>query len=188
MLKVFGPQYIGLTFLVSEVLLTVTRRSAGTGERRDRRTLGMLWVVILLSVAASLFVTARLPATALPSAELFRTAGAALFVGGLALRWWSIVTLGRFFTVDVQVARDHEVVQKGPFALVRHPSYTGLLLAFVGFGFSLANWLALVVLLVPIIAALLRRIDVEEQALVNALGERYRSYMERTKRLVPGIY
>jgi protein-S-isoprenylcysteine O-methyltransferase Ste14 len=188
MLTFLGPQYIGLIFLLSEVLLTVTRRSGGTGRRHDRSTLGMLWVVILLSVAASLFVTARLAAAALPHRDLIRLVGAALFLAGLALRWWSIITLGRFFTVDVQIARDHEVVETGPFAVVRHPSYAGLLLAFVGFALSLANWAAAVILLVPIVVALSRRMNVEEQALTSALGERYRSYMQRTKRLIPGVY
>ncbi len=107
---------------------------------------------------------------------------------GLGLRWWAIVTLGRFFTVDVQIAKDHHVVKRGPFRVVRHPSYTGVLMAFVGFAFSLANWAAMLVILVPIFVAFLRRMKVEEQALSDALGEEYVSYMRRTKRLVPFIY
>ncbi|MBA2333657.1 MAG: hypothetical protein H0V90_01835, partial [Blastocatellia bacterium] len=44
-----------------------------------------------------------------------RLAGVALFVAGLFLRWWAIITLGRFFTVDVSIEKDHEVVERGPF-------------------------------------------------------------------------
>ncbi len=183
-----GPPYLGCVYLFSEVLLTVTRRSRGDGKRQDKSTLGVLWLVIILSVLAGLFVAARVPAGALPSREVWRLVGLIVFVLGLALRWWAIVVLGRFFTVDVQIAQDHELVERGPFRLVRHPSYTGVLLGFVGFAFSLANWMAMLVLLVPIFLALFRRMQVEEDALSAALGEKYASYMRRTKRLLPGIY
>ncbi len=183
-----GPQHLGYAYLISEVLLTVTRRSRGDGARQDKSTLGVLWVVIILSVVTGVFVAARVPAGALPNRDLWRLLGLIVFVVGIAFRWWAIVVLGRFFTVDVQIARDHELVERGPFRLVRHPSYTGVLLGFLGFGFSLANWLALLVLMVPIFVALRRRMQVEEEALSEALGEKYTSYMRRTKRLVPGIY
>jgi protein-S-isoprenylcysteine O-methyltransferase len=120
--------------------------------------------------------------------DLCRLVGLVLFAAGLVLRWWSIIVLGRFFTVDVQIARDHELVERGPFRLVRHPSYTGVLLAFVGFAVSLGNWAALLVMLVPIFIVFVRRMNVEEEALTGALGATYISYMARTKRLVPGVY
>jgi len=61
-------------------------------------------------------------------------------------------------------------------------------LAFVGFALSMRNWGALVVILVPIFVAFIRRMNVEEEALSQALGSRYTEYMARTKRLVPGVY
>jgi protein-S-isoprenylcysteine O-methyltransferase len=111
-----------------------------------------------------------------------------LFVLGLALRWWAIVTLGRFFTVDVTIEKDHELVERGPFRWLRHPSYTGVLLAFLGFALSLQNWAALLVVLLPITAAFIHRINVEEEALTRVLGAQYREYIGRTKRLVPFVY
>ncbi len=183
-----GPQHLGLAYLVSELLLTITRRSRGTGTRQDRSTLGVLWLVIMLSVAASLYVALYWPAAALPYREGRRITAVVLFLAGIAVRWWSIIVLGRFFTVDVQIARDHELVDHGPFRVVRHPSYTGVLLAFVGFGLALGNWAAMLVLLLPIFVAFVERMNVEEQALTAALGERYVNYMQRTKRLVPGVY
>jgi protein-S-isoprenylcysteine O-methyltransferase len=114
--------------------------------------------------------------------------GVVLFAAGLILRWWAIITLGRFFTVDVTIEKDHELVERGPFKFVRHPSYTGVLLAFVGFALTLRNWGAILVILVPIFVAFGRRMRVEESALTEALGDQYRDYIRRTKRLVPGIY
>ena len=180
---------LGLVYLISELLLTVTRRSRSrTGTKQDRSTLGVIWLVIMVSVAAGVFVAMNWPAAALPHGRMFALVGVFLFVAGLLLRWWAIITLGRFFTVDVTIEKDHELVERGPFRVVRHPSYTGVLLAFVGFALTLRNWAALLIILVPIFAAFIRRMNVEEEALSRALGSRYADYMRRTKRLVPFVY
>ena len=63
-----------------------------------------------------------------------------------------------------------------------------MLLAFVGFALSLRNWAALLIILLPIFAAFIRRMNVEEEALSKALGSRYADYIRRTKRLVPFVY
>ena len=180
---------LGLIFLVSEILLTLTRRSRSkTGTKQDRSTLGIIWLVIAVSITAGIFVALNFRAAALPHGRLIASAAGVLFVAGLLLRWWAIITLGRFFTVDVTIEKDHELVERGPFRIVRHPSYTGVLLAFVGLGLSLRNWGALLVILLPIGAAFIRRINVEEDALSRVLGPRYTEYMKRTKRLVPFVY
>jgi len=181
--------WLGLIFLASEILLTLTRRSRSkTGTKHDRSTLGMIWLVITVSIAAGVFVAQTFRAAALPDGKAFAIAGVVLFVAGLLLRWWAIITLGRFFTVDVTIEKDHELVERGPFGVVRHPSYTGVLLALVGVGLSLCNWAALLVILLPIELAFIRRMNVEEDALSRALGPRYTEYMKRTKRLVPLVY
>src|SRR5438046_638315 len=180
---------LGLVYLISELLLTVTCRSRSrTGTKQDRSTLRVVWLVIVVSVAAGIYVAKQWTAAALPYQRSFVFAGVVLFVAGLLLRWWAIITLGRFFTVDVTIEKDQELVDRGPFRVVRHPSYTGVLLAFVGFGLSLRNWAALLVILLPIGAAFIHRMNVEENALSRALGRRYADYMKRTKRLVPFVY
>jgi len=155
----------------------------------------MIWVVIGVSIAAGIFVSGSsflwdkgVWMFELPSGNGVAVAAVVLFAAGLILRWWAIVTLGRFFTVDVTVERDHELVERGPFRWVRHPSYTGVLLAFVGWALTLWNWAAMAVVLVPIFVAFVRRMNVEEDALSRALGERYVEYMKRTKRLIPLLY
>src|SRR5437870_7309673 len=169
---------LGLLYLISEVLLTVTRRSRSrTGTKQDRSTLRVVWLVIMVSVAAGIYVAKQWPAAALRHHRIFSVAGVVLFVAALFLRWWAIITLGRFFTVDVTIEKDHELVERGPFRVVRHPSYTGVLLAFVGFALTLRNWAALLVILVPVFAAFIRRMNVEEDALSRALGSRYADYM-----------
>jgi protein-S-isoprenylcysteine O-methyltransferase Ste14 len=180
---------LGLVYLISELLLTATRRSRSrTGTKQDRSTLRVVWLVIMLSMAAGIFVAKQLPAAALPHHRSVVFAGLMLFVAGLLLRWWAIITLGRFFTVDVTIEKDHELVERGPFRVVRHPSYTGVLLAFLGLALSLGNWAALLVILLPIGVAFIHRMNVEENVLSGALGSKYTDYTRRTKRLVPHVY
>lgn len=184
-----SPAQLGLAYLLSEVLLAVTRHAnAKADSRHDRNSLRVLWIAIGLSIAAGIYLTHHVPAAALPHHRSFAIAGAVIFVVGLILRWWSIVQLGRFFTVNVSIAEDHRLVNSGPYRFVRHPSYTGALLAFLGFSLSLGNGAAVLAIMLPISAAFAYRIDVEERALIAGLGEAYRDYAARTKRLLPFVY
>lgn len=80
------------------------------------------------------------------------------------------------------------MVDRGPYRVVRHPSYTGLLLSCLGIGLCLGNWLALLVIVVPTTAAIVYRIRIEEAALVAELGEPYRRYAAGRARLIPGVW
>jgi protein-S-isoprenylcysteine O-methyltransferase Ste14 len=107
---------------------------------------------------------------------------------GMAVRAWSVRALGEFFTVDVTVAADQRVIDDGPYALVRHPSYTGMLMAILGFGIALDSWGAVAAALFLPLAAVVIRIRHEETMLRRELGEPYEAYAKRTARLVPGIW
>ena len=114
--------------------------------------------------------------------------GLAVFAAGLGLRAWAVRELGRFFQFTVVVQADHQVVDSGPYRHVRHPSYTGLLMASLGLGIALGTWLSIPACLVPPLIGFGVRLRHEEAVLVQALGEPYRAYMQRTKRLVPGVW
>jgi len=177
---------LGLIYLFSELVLLFARRSSAAMTSKDANSLRVLWVAIIICLflsfqASRLWPTALLPAWSVP-------VGVAIFIGGSILRWYSIIHLGRFFTVNVSIAADHQLVETGPYRLVRHPSYTGVLLAFLGFGMVRRNWLTVMLLILGIGLAFLYRIHVEERVLLEAFGERYRAYMERTKRLIPMLY
>jgi protein-S-isoprenylcysteine O-methyltransferase Ste14 len=115
-------------------------------------------------------------------------AGIVVIVLGAVLRWWSIFTLGQYFTFEVAVRSTQAVVQSGPYRLVRHPSYTAILIMLLGVGMVLLNWASLVVLLVTGLLGLGYRVSVEERALVEALGQPYVDYMRHSKRFVPFIF
>jgi protein-S-isoprenylcysteine O-methyltransferase Ste14 len=114
--------------------------------------------------------------------------GLVLMAAGLCLRQWAITVLGRFFTVDVRVQSDQTVVDRGPYRWVRHPSYSGLIIFFVGVGLALSNWASLIVLALVPTVGLLARIHSEERALLAGLGEEYRRYAATRRRLFPGVW
>jgi protein-S-isoprenylcysteine O-methyltransferase Ste14 len=111
-----------------------------------------------------------------------------LFWGGISLRLWSFRTLGRYFTFTVQTSSDQPVINQGPYRVIRHPSYSGLLLIFIAVGLFIGNWYSFVVLTVAVAGGLVFRIRVEERALLQSLGDSYRDYAATHKRLVPLIW
>ena len=186
-MKLPSLQLLGLVLVVSELALGISKRAArATGK--DRFTLPLLWLVIILSIWLGLELRARVPSGRLPAPYLCYRIGLVLFVAGLVIRWAAIIHLGRFFTVDVAIAENHELVTTGPYRFVRHPSYTGSFLIFLGFGLCTLNFYSLLAIFIPISAAFLWRIHVEETALRQNFGERYVAYSAKTRRVIPFFY
>jgi protein-S-isoprenylcysteine O-methyltransferase Ste14 len=188
----FGPDplEIGVGLLVFSVAVisdaAVGRRGALTTPRADR---GTYWTIVTgQALAVILGLIARIAA---PWADLpawASAAGIVAMVVGMALRLWAVRALGDQFRRVVAVTPDQPLVTSGPYRWVRHPSYTGALLIFGGFGLALANALSLVVLVVLPGLAYLRRIRVEEEELETVLGERYLTYARGRARLVPSVW
>jgi protein-S-isoprenylcysteine O-methyltransferase Ste14 len=107
---------------------------------------------------------------------------------GLLLRWWSFVSLGKYFTVVVKTSEDQPVVDRGPYRVLRHPSYTGLLLAFAGGGLMVGNWVSTAGAVGVVLAAVIYRLRIEERALNAALGDRYREFAASRARLIPYVW
>lgn len=171
-----------------EVLVSHRRRAADGGAL-DQGTLKLLWRVLYAAIALAVLAT-WLGIGSLPVAMLapLRWSGCALIAAGLALRWWAIHVLGRWFTVDVTVQADQPLVDRGPYRWLCHPSYTGALLAFAGLAVGLGNAVALVVVLPAVGWAFVRRIRVEEATLQGAFGARYAAYVAQRWRLLPGLW
>jgi protein-S-isoprenylcysteine O-methyltransferase Ste14 len=177
-----------LAFALSEISIRIRSGRHSDGWRVDRGSI----VAVVLGVGAGVLVAVWSAATvsgmAIPGGWLTFGTGIVVMWLGIALREWAVVALGRFFTVVVRVTSDQQVVERGPYRFVRHPSYTGLLLTLVGLGVALGSWLSVLALTVLPTLGLVIRIRVEEQALLSALGEPYRTYAQRRRRLVPGLW
>jgi protein-S-isoprenylcysteine O-methyltransferase Ste14 len=115
-------------------------------------------------------------------------AGVALIWIGSALRVWSIVVLGRYFKLMVVVQENHQVIDRGPYRWLRHPSYLGGIMLMAGIGLAEGGWVSTMVMLFAGIAAFVVRLRFEERVLVETLGEEYSAYIRRTARLLPGVY
>ncbi len=149
------------------------------------------WIVGLLMLAALLAITAAWFAGsfAWPGSHwAWLALGVVLICSGCALRYWAILTLGRFFRFVITIQNNHRVITNGPYRLVRHPAYTGAILIQLGVGIGLANSLSLLICLVVPMFGFIPRIQREELALTADLGAEYRDYAATTKRLIPKIW
>ena len=175
-----------LVWLGSETFVLSRRRAAGDARVADAGSRRVLRVSTALAILSCFTCAVRVPSGAFAFArrDLF-FAGVMLMAAGLVLRWWAVRVLGRLFTTDVAIHAGQTVIEHGPYRWIRHPAYAGLLLTLSGIGLALGNWLGLLVLLGVVSAALAIRIRIEEAALLDALGEPYRAYMRRTRRLLP---
>jgi protein-S-isoprenylcysteine O-methyltransferase Ste14 len=173
----------------SEVFLVLaTRTRKSSGRVQDRGSLQILWGTIVASITAAEWIAPWRNARMFPGAHWPAYAAITLMIAGLLVRWTAILSLGKAFSVNVAIRDAQALYQSGLYRLVRHPSYSGMLICFVAIALSVRDWVAALVVLAPTTAALLYRIHVEEEALHQEFGVRYEAYCQTTKRLIPGIY
>jgi protein-S-isoprenylcysteine O-methyltransferase Ste14 len=172
--------------MILELFASRTKRSGDRSHARDRGSYGLMVALLLVGLTLDFTLSARLPQAAILWRRTFVFfVGIGLMLAGVAFRWWAIATLGSFFTFDVAIQTGQRVIETGPYRYIRHPSYTGALITLVGLGLALGNWAGMLALLACTAVAYAYRISVEEAALIAALGEPYRQYMQRTRRIIP---
>lgn len=179
---------VSMVWLASEVLLAFLLRAKPTDIRRDDSSQKILWIVIAISVSVGIFFGFQRFAHFGASSALVQTAGVVLIVFGFVVRWIAVLTLRRQFTVDVAITEHHQLITWGVYHYLRHPTYAGLLLAFLGLGLSFASYISVPVIVIPIVVAFLHRIRIEERVLIDHFGSEYENYCASTKRLIPFVY
>jgi protein-S-isoprenylcysteine O-methyltransferase Ste14 len=173
-------------WIVFEVFIaTYKRTDEAAGSVQDRGTQALLWVVIFTSITACEFMRHILAPNMV---HAFATAGFIVLLAGIAVRCIAIITLGKAFSANVAIKSTQTIQRTGIYSVLRHPSYSGLLLIFLAIGLHSRNWLALAVAFLPSTAVLLYRIRIEEAVLSSTFGPEYAAYCRVTKRLVPGVY
>ena len=171
-----------------EIGLLITKRA--TSDRdivTDGKSLRLLFRTIAIGIGATLLSKAVLPHPVF-SGHAFEYGAAALLMAGMALRWSSIIFLGKQFTVHVAIIEGHRLVTNGPYTLVRHPSYTGLLMIFLGLGIHSNHMVGILALSLPVFLAIRNRIRIEEKAMEAFFGVEYAEYRKRTRKLIPFVY
>jgi len=181
---------------IATVAMTVAALFSGgnlsTGEREDR---GNRWVIAALGLLGVLGAylpayTERLGFWVIAGDEggdAVRWLGVALYVAGGALRLWPVFVLGHRFSGLVAIQPGHRLVTGGVYAVIRHPSYLGLLALSLGWGLAFRSWVGVILTLLTI-PPILARIRAEEALLRDHFGAEYEAYRARTARLIPGVY
>ena len=115
-------------------------------------------------------------------------AGVAMMTAGLALRAWSMRTLGAYYSRTLRTTSDQGVVESGPYRVIRHPGYLGSIMVWTGFAVTSGSAAAAVGVAALMGNAYSRRIASEEAMLTGRFGSAYAEYSQRTKRLIPFIW
>ena len=185
-LVIFDATYF--VWFASEIIgagmIPALRARGTTRVRRDRGSRAF----IILTVGGSLII-----ALYLGYGGVGRLPDWVFYLGifpmllGVLVRQWAIAVLGRFFSLNVQIVENHQVIDKGPYRLIRHPSYTGILITLIGISLAVQSLGALLVLLGVFTVSFGYRIRVEEKTLLAELGDNYANYMKRTRRIIPYV-
>ncbi len=184
--QLFIVSYVA--WIAMEIRIGLRDRRKISGKSGDRGSLIFLIAMFFIVLTAAWYATEMLPWARFPAFrfQIF-LAGIGLIWAGIALRLWAVRVLGRFFRTTVVVQDEHQLVETGPYRLLRHPSYTGTLLTLLGFGLCFGNWIALALVAVGPLVAYSYRIAVEERALRARFGPEYEAYARVRWRLIPFV-
>jgi protein-S-isoprenylcysteine O-methyltransferase Ste14 len=173
-------------WVVGEIWLASRRRHDGSEADRGSRVAVQLSLVAGCLLAT--WATSELATAAIRGEPLALWVGLAVAWCGILLRWRSARELGKLFTVTVVTSPEQQLIDSGPYRVLRHPSYAGLMLTLGGFGLMMQNWAALASLTLLPAVGLAYRMRVEEAAMAHALGDAYLDFADGRKRLIPYIW
>lgn len=145
-----------------------------------------LGVALLLLGPGRWFGHSLLRQNFVPHTTLVYSIGLACCFGGAALAIWSRHILGRNWSASVEIKQGHELITAGPYGVVRHPIYSGLLLVFVGNCLMVGDWRGILAVGIVFVSFWLK-LRVEERWLQKRFGEQYAAYRRRTHAIVPGV-
>jgi len=184
---IFWASYCAWAILELKLIRRDARRPV-QGESSDRSRYALMALIptglIAAFLAPGMVPQARI---ALAPQPTFYVAIACIWLG-IALRLWAISTLGRFFRMSVVMQTNHQLIQSGPYRVLRHPSYTGALITMAGIGLAIGNWLAMLACVGCMLIAFAARIIVEESALAERFGAEFAEHKRRTWAVVPFIW
>jgi len=165
-------------------------RSVKETERQESAPSRLARLLLIVGAAALLWLPSvplpLLNERFLPLGAWSFWVGAAVTAGGLLFAVWARRHLGKNWSQAVTLKEGHELITSGPYALVRHPIYTGLLLAFAGCAVARGEWRG-VLAVALVFVALWRKLKLEEKWMRVQFGESYEAYSRRVAALVPYI-
>jgi protein-S-isoprenylcysteine O-methyltransferase Ste14 len=167
---------------------TRVKRRAGGAPWRGAvlRAALAVGILVLIRELFRLRVWHIVPLAATHISPITASAGVAICGLGVAIAIWARVYLGRNWGMPMSLREGHELVTTGPYAFVRHPIYTGILLALIGS--TLVHWFPRIVLLPVIFAYFIFAARMEERSMQDQFPNDYPAYLKRTKMLIPLLF
>ncbi|MCA0171444.1 methyltransferase family protein [Bacillus sp. RAR_GA_16] len=171
---------------IGEFLMKRGKKNAESSSSEKR---SFVWILCTISLAiVSSIIFSHFHLFVFNETLFTQLLGLILYGCGIGLRYWGIKELGRFFSRNVIVERKVDLVSSGPYRLLRHPLYTGLLLTLIGLPIYIGTWGGIVLSFLLLVPALLYRIRIEERMLYASVGETYYEWGKERYRLLPFIY
>ena len=179
--------FLWLVFIA--VWIAMARGGKAVAERES--VYSRLSHYLPLAIAIYLLAAPHVPVAALndrfaPLSLWLVQLGAALTFVGVAFAIWARVWIAGNWSSDVTLKRDHELIVAGPYRWVRHPIYTGILVALLGTALAIGEWRGLLAVLLAA-AAYWRKLRIEEAVMRRQFGEAYARYAERVPALIPFV-
>jgi protein-S-isoprenylcysteine O-methyltransferase Ste14 len=173
-----------LYWVVSALRVRRTQQMEAAGRR--------FGTIAVLVVAAFLIFARRvnlgiLSRRFIPESETIKAASLVLVAVGVAIAIWARWHIGEYWSSRVALKEDHHLIQSGPYARVRHPIYSGMLLAMIGTGLFVGEWRAILGVLL-VFAAHWQKARREEKLLASEFGPVYQDYCGRTGSLIPRLH
>ncbi|RQD77109.1 MAG: isoprenylcysteine carboxylmethyltransferase family protein [Candidatus Syntrophonatronum acetioxidans] len=196
MLNLLRPGWDTYLFILITLLwwfeFIIFNKPSAKGEKTSKKghpSFNLILAAILFSLAVSLTLYFFNQGNLQNSMALYiRHTGIFIYGLGLMIRYWALILLGSYFNRYIDVKEGQELISSGPYKILRHPSYTGLLLLNTGLHFFIGNLPGILFSIIIIFTALQVRIREEESAMEELLGERYKRWNRSRKRLFPWIY
>lgn len=172
---------IGIAMLGKKILSALMFRTAKTSSN-ESTVLEWVTGILVVGLSFAYYLNQK------PVSDPTMWAGIIVYLAGWILQFIARRQLYDDKTFEVRLKSGFEAAQMGLYAKLRHPSKAALLLIMIGLCFSLGSIWALAVLVFLFLPSVLYRISQEDQALMDQFGDRYLSYKEDTKRIIPGVF
>lgn len=176
-----------ITFAVVWVLAAVATKRSVYRESSGRRLRYWLFLLIgYLLLAKGHKCPYPFNAIVVPGTEISAGIGALLCLAGVLFCLWARVTLGRNWSGTITLKQEHELIERGPYQLVRHPIYTGLLTMCLGTAIALGHLAGFVGVLFIFVSFWIK-LDDEEKLMLEHFPEKYATYQRRVRRIIPFV-
>ncbi len=184
--------YKSITLIIAAAFLWLSQPAFSAKDTKSNQSSDKFSIVIIL-IMSSASVVAGVTEWAylndgVESSGFMTGLGALLLITGISIRIWAIRVLGQHFTATATLNSDHQLVRKGPYTWVRHPSYLGAFLAIIGSAVFLNAQFAIAFSVLAMSIAYYLRISVEEKMLASHFGDAYTDYKLSTKRFIPYVW